>query len=530
MPMPRPGSPALAVSLAVSLAVVLGSPLAAQGVQPLSGTWRVGSIGTYFQGPCPTPGPGIVADLGVLTFTPAGAMTLTFAVRDVCPGGTVVLNTENEAGTYAVGTDGVLTLDFDPSQPGTETAPLFLRADGSVAMHARADDDPETAHAVAVALSSGMSDASLQGAYHVARLVLRNDGSGLSSVSDLGTITFDGAGGYVDSGQRHAVSANGVVANTSYSAPGSYSLANDGSLTVAAATAAAGPNGAVSRDRELFFWVHAIGLEAGLTVGVRAGSGATAAHARGAWGMTGAEVTHGSSAGLPLLHTDFARIVLTPQTASAGSFAGSTIAFDTTSSSTTDVSGPLAGTFTIQPGGELALAVGASTALPARVSASGTYVVGRPLTDPVGGLLLGLLRCAFAQRYGSATAGSGGHLPSLESSGGFPHLGNGGFGLDVRGGLGGAAGAVVLAWAPSPGIPLLGGTLWFDPSAILIGLGVALSGAPGAPGAGAATLPLAIPANPALDGARMFQQALVLDPGAPAGIAMSQGLSIELCR
>ena len=504
---------------------LLTAALTAQGVQPLSGTYRVGSIGTYFGGPCPTQGPGIVADNGVLTFTPAGALALVFAVRDVCAGGQVMQITETDSGIYTVGTDGILTLDFDPLNPGTDVARLFVRADGSVALHARTQGDPETSQAIAVALSSGMSNASLLGDYHLARLVLRNDASGLSSVSDLGVVTFDGSGGFVESGLRHSVAPNGSRVNANYNAAGAYTVAGDGTLTVGAI-----PNGAVSNDRELFFWLHAVGLEAGLTVGVRRGTAYDSALARGAWGVTNLDISHGTGPNNPSYYTDFARVDLTPSSATAGVVTGSSIAFETNPSGTTDVSGPLAGTFAINAIGELPLTVGGPSALPARLSADGTFMVGRTMDDWAGGLLLGLHRCAFAQQYGIATPGAGGIAPSLDTSGGFPYLGNAGFALNVSRGIGGAPCVLVLAYAPSAGIPLLGGTLWFDPSALLTSVGLVLSGASGAPGAGSAALPLAIPAIPSLDGARLFQQAFVLDAGAPAGLAMSTGLSVELCR
>ena len=65
----------------------------------------------------------------------------------------------------------------------------------------------------------------------------------------------------------------------------------------------------------------------------------------------------------------------------------------------------------------------------------------------------------------------------------------------------------------------MGGTLLATP---LVLFGFALGGTPGAAGEGIATIPWLAP--PALAGASLYQQVGVLDPSAPQGISLSNGL------
>lgn len=136
--------------------------------------------------------------------------------------------------------------------------------------------------------------------------------------------------------------------------------------------------------------------------------------------------------------------------------------------------------------------------------------------------------------YGTGCPGSGGRVPALEAPGGGPWLGNAGFRLGVREGLGGAAGLCLLgasdrSWGgaplPLPLGPLGGGSCALLAEGLLI-LPAVLSG-PGA-GSGAAALP--VPVDPALAGAALFHQWLLFDPGAPSalGLAATPGGRVEL--
>ncbi|MEM7199661.1 MAG: FG-GAP-like repeat-containing protein [Planctomycetota bacterium] len=127
------------------------------------------------------------------------------------------------------------------------------------------------------------------------------------------------------------------------------------------------------------------------------------------------------------------------------------------------------------------------------------------------------------QSYGSGLAGTGGQVPAL-SLAGCPAPGSTPV-LQIDQGLGGATGALLLA-ASSASVPFAGGQL-------LVGLPVLavprpLSGAMGAPGAGAAALPLPIPDRATLRGTATYVQAAVLDQGAAQGIALSDGLTLSI--
>lgn len=121
--------------------------------------------------------------------------------------------------------------------------------------------------------------------------------------------------------------------------------------------------------------------------------------------------------------------------------------------------------------------------------------------------------------FGTGLAGSGGHVPELRAL--FSPCPGAEVGLELRRALGGAGGA--LAWGLAPAsLPFKGGTL-------LVGLGppggllpLVFPGA--GPGGGSLLLPFTLPDDPLLTGASFFLQVLVADAGAPAGVALSNGL------
>ena len=135
-------------------------------------------------------------------------------------------------------------------------------------------------------------------------------------------------------------------------------------------------------------------------------------------------------------------------------------------------------------------------------------------------------RCVL-ENYGSGSAGSGGLVPVITSSGGVPSLGNASFQVDCNQLLGGA-GCVLLVGASQSQIPFLGLTILVDPSA-WIAIGLQATGMPGVAGDGALQIPVAIPNNPLLVGAELDFQVLVVDPGAALGLAATDGLTMTIC-
>ena len=75
-------------------------------------------------------------------------------------------------------------------------------------------------------------------------------------------------------------------------------------------------------------------------------------------------------------------------------------------------------------------------------------------------------------------------------------------------------------------VPFVGGQLWLQ--APLVTFPFATSGQAGAPGAGAAAVPLAVPNDPLLAGLRLTAQAAVIDSQAVGGIALTEGIEIWL--
>jgi hypothetical protein len=125
------------------------------------------------------------------------------------------------------------------------------------------------------------------------------------------------------------------------------------------------------------------------------------------------------------------------------------------------------------------------------------------------------------RQYGDGSAGTGGARPLLSlvgplRSGQMPSI-------RIVGGLGGSAGALFVSTAEANVPDVLPGiTSWIGPG--FVSFGIALGGATGQPGAGAAQLPLVIP--PAANGTRLFLQFLALDPTAPIGLTHSNGCEL----
>lgn len=109
---------------------------------------------------------------------------------------------------------------------------------------------------------------------------------------------------------------------------------------------------------------------------------------------------------------------------------------------------------------------------------------------------------------GVGTAGTGAIVPELAGRD-LAGLGRT-FTLDVNGTRGGSLGALFTSFGAAQAMPLGAATFWL-PQPITSMVFVA-SGTPGAAGAGAATMAVAVPNTAALAGVRLLSQALILDP------------------
>jgi hypothetical protein len=129
---------------------------------------------------------------------------------------------------------------------------------------------------------------------------------------------------------------------------------------------------------------------------------------------------------------------------------------------------------------------------------------------------------AYAVSYLGSCTGSAGPVTLLPI--GTPSLGNAGFGVTVSGTIGGQTGYMLLATRPDA-LPVLPGCLAaVDLGALLVpfpGIAIPLNVA-------ATLIPTPIPANASLSGTELFVQMVVLDPFAPAGVGLSNGLALLL--
>ena len=165
--------------------------------------------------------------------------------------------------------------------------------------------------------------------------------------------------------------------------------------------------------------------------------------------------------------------------------------------------------------------LGISHSFDARVASGGThpYVVWQDRRSGPGYDIYFNIPFGF-HAYGLGTAGSGGQVPQLVG-GGFATLGST-VALFEWNGLGGAVGAMFIGGGRIS-TPYGGGTLFVLPRlTVTIGLG----GPVGLPGLGSGALPLPVPNDATLVGAKLNFQALFLDPGAPLGLSMTNGIEM----
>jgi len=133
------------------------------------------------------------------------------------------------------------------------------------------------------------------------------------------------------------------------------------------------------------------------------------------------------------------------------------------------------------------------------------------------------VQCPSMQsNFGHGLAGSGGFVPHISGSCAVQGEDTA---IDVTSGLGGATGCILMGDTPGS-FPVFGGKLYVLPTWTHTHV---LSGNPGQPGDGSFTLPLHVPASPALQGTTLYFQAGYIDPAAVRGISLTDALAITLC-
>jgi hypothetical protein len=127
----------------------------------------------------------------------------------------------------------------------------------------------------------------------------------------------------------------------------------------------------------------------------------------------------------------------------------------------------------------------------------------------------------YGDQYGAGVAGKDGFVPNLTLSG-CPDL-NKPIAVTVTQVVGGAPGILGIAAAPAS-IPLLGGTLLIDPTALM--LSIFAAGPAGVAGAGQFTLPFTA-TDSSLVGVSVYLQAGFFDVQAAQGVSLTNGLQIS---
>lgn len=158
-----------------------------------------------------------------------------------------------------------------------------------------------------------------------------------------------------------------------------------------------------------------------------------------------------------------------------------------------------------------------------------TFEVERGVTHR-GTIIRGSLmrECPAPENYGSGSAGSGGFVPAITSSGGDTRIGSSSFQVHCTNLRGGASGFLLAGFGPSQ-FRALGVDVLVNPVGWFL-LPRLAGGAPGVAGAGFVDIPLPIPDEPLAVGLEVDLQLIAFDPGAPGGIASAtSGLALRIC-
>ena len=428
-----------------------------------------------------------------------------------------------DSGTYRVDPDSTMFVDMNPAMPGVDIERMSISADASRVVGARSRVEPDARMWIALRKGSGLSAATLSGEYFLVATTYGYDGSGglVASVVS-GTMTMDGAGGFSLTGEAKSILADGMATTSPFTDAGAYSVTADGGFALSATEI-----GGVSADGDAFFFTFRDPNEVGLAVAVKKGATITTADIPRAFGLAGLRVEPGAGVGEPRVSTNLGTVEFTASGPTAGNVAGTATLVESDPAGSSIMAAPIAEPFVLQPGS--LLRIGTPVGADFQLSAAGNLLLSSD--PPSSGAVLFVANhvCGGSTRYGAPTAGTGGFEPD-QSMVGFPSLGNGSFGLSVSDGLGGAPGVLFITFAPTLGLPILGGLVHVDTSRTLASAPIALSGPVGAPGAGALEINFPVPTTPSLAGASVFAQTLLFDAGASASLSMTNGLAVRFCR
>ena len=508
----RPTSFVFGAALTASAAVAQVPP----SVLDLQASYHVGIYGGTIS--MPSGAIQLLAQVGDMTLQANGALSGALDTFEVTAAGTAFTPNDPFAGSYYVHPDSAIDFDFDPLNPGTDVVRLWTTTSGNVVHTARSQSDPEALSVLAMQKSSGLSLASLSGDYYFTSQRMELATFALETTVEWGVATFDGAGGLTFAGTEQQSTLAGTT-TTAFGGSGTYTVAADGAITLA------GSAGGMTADGELLFAIigETSSSEVGMTIAVRIGSSYSLASLAGRYGIHGHEYAVGAGPTLPRTTTEWSELLLSD----TGLWQTAGIAVEGTAQNLLVNSVLQGGTATISPTGLMTLSNTSGTT-ELGFSANGDYCVGR-VVEPFASLFFGARMCGSAAAYGTATAGTGGEEPLIGMKT-FPTIGNANWALTVSNGIGGGIGVMAISLSAALGIPALGGALWIDPTFVGLTPLLLLNGTPGVAGNGSGQTTIPLPATTTLVGTRLYAQALLIDPGAPADFAMTSGFQAEICR
>ena len=128
------------------------------------------------------------------------------------------------------------------------------------------------------------------------------------------------------------------------------------------------------------------------------------------------------------------------------------------------------------------------------------------------------------QPFGAGTSGSGGFVPAISGIDGWAAADDAR--LEIGGGLGGAP-LMVMVGVGQDTTAFAGGSLYVDFASVFTFLELRLTGSAGSPGDGSLSLPVRGRFDDHI-GLDLYAQAIVLDPAGTDGVALSNGISIEI--
>ncbi len=418
-------------------------------------------------------------------------------------------------GTWFVSPDGRIEIDSG----GVDVMDWWIAPDGAAIVGTRSRVRTDSYLLVALRKGNGLGLGTASGTYRLVQVTLRFDATGgIEGETVRGDAVFDGAGGFRLTGTRQTARADGTFSHAPASLTGSYTVAGDGALSLGAFG-----TGGIAAAGEALFAADLEPRAIRLTVAVRKATTLDLRDLTGSWGFGYQELLTGTGVDHPLTYTYNGEVVFTATGPAVGSYARSGFDVESTPVGTRAQNSIAAGQLAIVGGDTLRADPSDPEPLDLAVTPGGTFLLGSQLFG-VTEMFLGLRICGGSHNFGTATPGLGSIAPAIGMHT-FPLLGNAAFAIELADGRSRAPAALVYGLTPQvAGLPFLGGTLHVDPAGLLGALPLTLAAD------GSASVPFAIPNDPALDGFELVWQEIVADAAGPAGFALSDGLVTRMCR